>query len=99
MPAVNLVQEKQIPDQKPAANVAESYNQAGDDYRVYADGDPTRLLAFDGPHAYADGKRPLASPWGKQSAISIVFGATSLRGSTMGIAPWCSSLSGSGTVR
>jgi SAM-dependent methyltransferase len=35
-------------------NVAAIYNQAGDDYVAYADGDPTRLFAFDGIHAYAD---------------------------------------------
>ena len=30
------------------------YNQAGSDYRVYADGDPTRPFEFNGLHAYAD---------------------------------------------
>jgi SAM-dependent methyltransferase len=35
-------------------NVAAIYNQAGDDYVAYADGDPTQLFAFDGMHAYAD---------------------------------------------
>jgi SAM-dependent methyltransferase len=35
-------------------DVAALYDQAGDDYYAYADGDPTRLFAFDGPHAYAD---------------------------------------------
>jgi SAM-dependent methyltransferase len=50
MAAVNL----KIPDQKPADNVAAIYNQAGDDYRAYADGDPSQLFAFDGLHAYAD---------------------------------------------
>ena len=34
--------------------VAAIYNQAGDDYVAYADGDPTQLFAFDGMHAYAD---------------------------------------------
>lgn len=38
----------------PAESVAAIYNQAGDDYAAYADGDPTRLFAFDGIHAYAD---------------------------------------------
>ena len=37
-----------------AANVAAAYNQAGGNYVAYADGDPTRLYAFDGLHAYAD---------------------------------------------
>jgi hypothetical protein len=37
-----------------AAIVAAAYNQAGGDYVAYADGDPTQLFAFDGPHAYAD---------------------------------------------
>jgi SAM-dependent methyltransferase len=35
-------------------NVADVYNQAGDDYIAYADGDPTQPFAFDGMHAYAD---------------------------------------------
>src|SRR5438105_3457780 len=34
--------------------VAAVYNQAGDEYVAYADGDPDRLFCFDGPHAYAD---------------------------------------------
>ena len=37
-----------------AAIVAVAYNQAGGDYVAYADGDPTHLFEFDGPHAYAD---------------------------------------------
>jgi SAM-dependent methyltransferase len=35
-------------------NVADIYNAAGAGYAAYADGDPHRLFAFDGPHAYAD---------------------------------------------
>src|ERR1700737_5442746 len=35
-------------------DVAEIYNQAGDDYVSYADGDPSQPFAFDGMHAYAD---------------------------------------------
>ena len=38
----------------PRQGVAEIYNQAGAGYAAYADGDPHRLFAFDGPHAYAD---------------------------------------------
>jgi SAM-dependent methyltransferase len=34
--------------------VAAIYNQAGDGYAAYADGDPDNLFAFDGLHAYAD---------------------------------------------
>ena len=37
-----------------AEDVAAIYNRAGDDYLAYADGDPTRLFAFDGMHGYAD---------------------------------------------
>jgi len=37
-----------------AKHVAAIYNQAGDDYVAYADGDPTKLFTFDGLHAYAD---------------------------------------------
>ena len=35
-------------------NAAAIYNQAGDDYVAYADGDPSQLFAFDGLHAYTD---------------------------------------------
>src|ERR1700722_18598869 len=35
-------------------DVADIYNQAGDDYVSYADGDPSQPFAFDGFHAYAD---------------------------------------------
>jgi SAM-dependent methyltransferase len=35
-------------------DVADIYNQAGDDYVSYADGDPSQPFAFDGLHAYAD---------------------------------------------
>jgi len=34
--------------------IAAIYNQAGDDYVSYADGDPSQPFAFDGLHAYAD---------------------------------------------
>ena len=37
-----------------SGKVAEIYNRAGDGYGLYADGDPSRLFAFDGLHAYAD---------------------------------------------
>ena len=37
-----------------SANVAAAYNQSGADYAAYADGDPMRLFAFCGLHAYAD---------------------------------------------
>jgi hypothetical protein len=35
-------------------NVAAVYNQAGDGYLTYADGDLERLFCFEGFHAYAD---------------------------------------------
>jgi len=34
--------------------IATAYNQAGDAYLVYADGDPSRLFAFDGRYGYGD---------------------------------------------
>lgn len=37
-----------------ADKIAAVYNQAGDSYAAYADGDPTQLFAFEGTHAYAD---------------------------------------------
>lgn len=41
-------------DEPQVADVAAIYNQAGNRYAAYADGDPARLFAFDGLHAYAD---------------------------------------------
>src|ERR1700737_4768816 len=41
-------------DNEATDDVADIYNQAGDDYVSYADGDPSRPFAFDGMHAYAD---------------------------------------------
>src|ERR1700737_1573737 len=42
-------------DERTAENVADIYNQAGDNYVAYADGDPTQPFAFDGMNGYADG--------------------------------------------
>src|ERR1700676_1169822 len=41
-------------DNEATDDVADIYNQAGDDYVFYADGDPSRPFAFDGMHGYAD---------------------------------------------
>ncbi len=41
-------------DNEVTNDVAELYNQAGDDYVSYADGDPSQPFVFDGMHAYAD---------------------------------------------
>ena len=41
-------------DDEATDDVADIYNDAGDDYTAYADGDPSRLFAFDGMHGYAD---------------------------------------------
>jgi SAM-dependent methyltransferase len=38
----------------PAKSVAAIYDQAGDHYAIYADGDPRKLFAFEGKHAYSD---------------------------------------------
>jgi SAM-dependent methyltransferase len=41
-------------DHEATDDVADIYNQAGDDYASYADGDPSQPFAFDGMHGYAD---------------------------------------------
>jgi hypothetical protein len=41
-------------DDEATDDVADIYNDAGDDYAAYADGDPSRPFAFEGMHAYAD---------------------------------------------
>jgi SAM-dependent methyltransferase len=35
-------------------SIAKAYNQAGNDYVAYADGNPRQLFSFSGLHAYAD---------------------------------------------
>jgi SAM-dependent methyltransferase len=58
--ATNLSVSRRVAHAVPAADdeatddVADIYNQAGDDYACYADGDPSQPFAFDGMHAYAD---------------------------------------------
>jgi SAM-dependent methyltransferase len=58
--ASNLPVSHSVGDPAPAVDdeatddVADIYNQAGDDYVWYADGDPSQPFAFDGMHAYAD---------------------------------------------
>ena len=54
MSAVSPLTQMPVPDKEPVVNAATIYNQAADDYVAYADGDPTKLFAFDGMHAYAD---------------------------------------------
>src|ERR1700694_4346170 len=41
-------------DDEATDDIADIYNQAGDDYVAYADGDPSQPFAFGGMHAYAD---------------------------------------------
>jgi SAM-dependent methyltransferase len=43
-----------ITDRTSVHDIATIYDQAGEDYVAYADGDPERLFCFDGLHAYAD---------------------------------------------
>jgi len=57
-------------------HVAAVYNQAGDDYVAYADGDPERLFCFDGLHGYAD--RCLWSLIEKKLADLQMAGASSV---------------------
>jgi len=60
----------------PAETVAEVYNQAGDSYVAYADGDPTQLFSFEGQHAYAD--RRLWSVLTKKLSALRATGATAV---------------------
>src|SRR5450631_2648461 len=66
-------------------DVADIYNQAGDAYVSYADGDPSRPFAFDGVHAYAD-----RCVWGvleKKLADLRASGASSVRFLNAGCGP------------
>jgi SAM-dependent methyltransferase len=55
LPVAHRVGHSVLPvDNEATDDVADIYNQAGDDYVSYADGDPSQPFAFDGMHAYAD---------------------------------------------
>lgn len=69
----------------PTDNVAAIYNQAGDDYIAYADGDPTQPFAFEGMHAYAD--RRVWSLLETKLAELRASGATSVRFLDAGCGP------------
>ena len=43
-----------IPAEAPDRAIARAYNQAGDAYLTYADGDPANLFAFGGRYGYGD---------------------------------------------
>ena len=66
-------------------DVANIYNQAGDDYVSYADGDPLQPFAFDGLHAYAD--RCVWAALETKLADLRATGATSVRFLDAGCGP------------
>jgi SAM-dependent methyltransferase len=43
-----------VPMPDSGSDIAAAYNQAGDDYIAYADGDPEKLFAFNGHYNYGD---------------------------------------------
>ncbi|MEJ0040739.1 MAG: class I SAM-dependent methyltransferase [Rhizomicrobium sp.] len=45
-----------LPQNRCDRAIAAAYNQAGDDYISYADGDPRKLYAFSGQYAYGDSR-------------------------------------------
>jgi SAM-dependent methyltransferase len=66
-------------------DVADIYNQAGDDYVSYADGDPSQPFAFEGIHAYAD--RCVWAILEKKLSDLRASGATSVRFLDAGCGP------------
>jgi SAM-dependent methyltransferase len=66
-------------------DVANIYNQAGDDYVSYADGDPSQPFAFAGLHAYAD--RCVWAALETKLADLRATGATSVRFLDAGCGP------------
>ena len=67
----------------PIHDIATVYDQAGEDYIAYADGDPERLFCFDGLHAYAD--RRLWSRLETMLNDRRRAGATSINSVTFGL--------------
>jgi SAM-dependent methyltransferase len=51
-----LTPRRAAPPLDDSSRIADAYNEAGDEYLSYADGDPAQPFAFDGSHAYADRK-------------------------------------------
>jgi SAM-dependent methyltransferase len=70
---------------EPTETVAAIYNQAGDGYVAYADGDPTQPFCFDGMHAYAD--RCVWALLDRRLADLRQSGATSIRFLDAGCGP------------
>jgi SAM-dependent methyltransferase len=64
-------------DHETTDNVADIYNQAGDNYVSYADGDSSQPFAFEGAHAYAD--RSVWAVLEKKLADLRASGASSVR--------------------
>jgi len=64
-------------DDEATGDVADIYNDAGDAYAVYADGDPSEPFAFDGMHAYAD--RCVWAVFGKKLIDLRASGASSVK--------------------
>lgn len=52
--ALGMVNDAPSYDDRSPQGTAAIYNRAGSTYVAFADGDPTRLFSFDGPHGYAD---------------------------------------------
>ncbi|MEJ1968230.1 MAG: class I SAM-dependent methyltransferase [Rhizomicrobium sp.] len=65
--------------------VGTAYNQAGEKYVEYADGNPNRLFAFDGQYAYGD-RQTWALLDGKLRALRAT-GATTIRILDLGCGP------------
>ncbi|HEX9462587.1 MAG TPA: class I SAM-dependent methyltransferase [Alphaproteobacteria bacterium] len=61
---------------KAATTAAEAYNDVGDDYLAYADGDPRQIYAFGGQYAYGD--RYLWSVLDSKLTALRATGATSI---------------------
>ncbi len=75
------------------AKAAQAYNQAGGDYAIYAEGDPTRLFAFEGLHAYAD-RQVWALPETKLIDVRASgANSVSILDAGCGQAPGCAALS------
>ena len=70
---------------EPSRTIANAYNQAGDKYLSYADGDPGQLFAFNGRYAYGD--RQIWTLLDEKLRALFISGAQTVRILDLGCGP------------
>jgi SAM-dependent methyltransferase len=74
-----------VPMPDSGSDIAAAYNQAGDGYIAYADGDPEKLFAFNGNYNYGD--RQIWKLIDTKLHTHFISGANTLRILDLGCGP------------